>query len=120
MAHAADNSASVVLPKPVIKIDNSTDPFATVVKVEFGDRLGELLDTVRLPSHALIGTHDERLGSQLQPDVPHDRVSMQIQGLKNMGYNISRAKLNEGAKNKFYITNAKTSEKVYKSAEVRH
>lgn len=51
MAHAADNSASVVLPKPVIKIDNSTDPFATVVKVEFGDRLGELLDTVRLPSH---------------------------------------------------------------------
>jgi hypothetical protein len=30
-----------------VKIDNSTDPFATVVTVEFGDRLGELLDTVR-------------------------------------------------------------------------
>lgn len=86
MAHAADNSASVVMPKPVIKIDNSTDPFATVVKVEFGDRLGELLDT--------------------------------IQGLKNMGYNISRAKLSEGSKNKFFITNAKTSEKVSKSAEL--
>lgn len=45
--------------------------------------------------------------------------ALQIQGLKNMGYNISRAKLSEGAKNKFYITNATTSEKVSKSAEVR-
>lgn len=45
VAHATDSS--VALPKPVVKIDNSTDPFATVVKVEFGDRLGELLDTVR-------------------------------------------------------------------------
>ena len=118
VAHAADNSASVVMPKPVIKIDNSTDPFATVVKVEFGDRLGELLDTVRHPSHSLIGTHNESLGSQFELNVPHGRVSMQIQGLKNMGYNISRAKLSEGSKNKFFITNAKTSEKVSKSAEV--
>ena len=51
--------------------------------------------------------------------MPHDRRNVQIQGLKNMGYNISRAKLSEGSKNKFYITNAKTSEKVSKSAEVR-
>lgn len=47
MVHAADNSAPATLPQPVVKIDNSTDPFATVVKVEFGDRLGDLLDTVR-------------------------------------------------------------------------
>lgn len=35
------------LPTPTIKIDNQSDPFATIVKVDFGDRLGELLDTVR-------------------------------------------------------------------------
>lgn len=34
------------VPKPVVKIDNQHDPFATVVSVQFGDRLGELLDTV--------------------------------------------------------------------------
>lgn len=32
---------------PVVKIDNRSDAFATIVTVEFGDRLGELLDTVR-------------------------------------------------------------------------
>jgi hypothetical protein len=31
----------------VVKIDNQHDPFATVVTIEYGDRLGELLDTVR-------------------------------------------------------------------------
>ncbi len=30
----------------VVKIDNESDPFATVVTVEFGDYLGELVDTV--------------------------------------------------------------------------
>ena len=34
-------------PQPIVKIDNQHDPFATLVTVEFGDRLGELLDTVR-------------------------------------------------------------------------
>ena len=34
------------IPTPVIKIDNQHDPFATVVTIEYGDRLGELLDTV--------------------------------------------------------------------------
>jgi hypothetical protein len=33
-------------PTPVVKIDNMSDAFATIVSVEFGDRLGELLDTV--------------------------------------------------------------------------
>jgi hypothetical protein len=35
------------LPTPTIKIDNHSDPFATVIKVDFGDRLGDLLETVR-------------------------------------------------------------------------
>ena len=34
------------IPIPIIKIDNKTDNFATVVSMEFGDQLGELLDTV--------------------------------------------------------------------------
>lgn len=32
---------------PIVKIDNHSDAFATVVSVEFGNKLGELLDTVR-------------------------------------------------------------------------
>jgi hypothetical protein len=34
------------VPEPVVKIDNESDPFATIVSIEYGDRLGELLDTV--------------------------------------------------------------------------
>ena len=40
------NGSAPAVPEPVVKIDNQTDPFATVVTVEFGDKLGELLDTV--------------------------------------------------------------------------
>lgn len=29
-----------------MRIDNHTDPFATIVSVKFGDKLGDLLDTV--------------------------------------------------------------------------
>ena len=35
------------IPTPIIKIDNKSDNFSTVVSLEFGDQLGELLDTVR-------------------------------------------------------------------------
>ena len=45
VADGATAEAGVV-PQPVVKIDNQHDPFATVVSVQFGDRLGELLDTV--------------------------------------------------------------------------
>lgn len=83
---AAPDNATVSMPTPTIKIDNASDPFATIVKVDFGDRLGELLDT--------------------------------IQALKNLGYNITRAKLSEDSKNKFFITNSETAEKVTKSAEL--
>lgn len=75
----------------MVKIDNESDSFATIVSVEFGDRLGELLDT--------------------------------IGALKALGLNIRRAKLKTGdasgkAPNKFYITDARTSEKVFKSSKL--
>ncbi len=35
------------VPVPTIRIDNEHDPFATIVCISYGDRLGELLDTVR-------------------------------------------------------------------------
>lgn len=44
----ANGTSSSAIPEPVVKIDNESDPFATIVSVEYGDRLGELLDTVRL------------------------------------------------------------------------
>jgi len=42
----ATSNGTTAVPEPVVKIDNQSDAFATVVTVEFGDRLGELLDTV--------------------------------------------------------------------------
>lgn len=41
-----DNQKVEEAPKPVVKIDNQHDPFATVVSIQYGNRLGELLDTV--------------------------------------------------------------------------
>ncbi|EFN53167.1 hypothetical protein CHLNCDRAFT_136962 [Chlorella variabilis] len=42
----ANGTSSSAIPEPVVKIDNESDPFATIVSVEYGDRLGELLDTI--------------------------------------------------------------------------
>jgi len=75
----------------VVKIDNKSDSFATIVVIQFGDRLGDLLDT--------------------------------IGALKNLGLNIQRAKLqNPGdstqSKNKFYVTEASSAEKVTSSARL--
>lgn len=39
--------------------------------------------------------------------VMHGRSPLQIQALKNLGYNITRAKLAEDSKNKFFITQAR-------------
>ena len=48
-----DNAPKVEgAPKPIVKIDNQHDPFATVVSIQYGNRLGELLDTV----HFLTGS----------------------------------------------------------------
>ncbi|KAK9810145.1 hypothetical protein WJX72_005535 [[Myrmecia] bisecta] len=81
--------ATVEGPKPIVKIDNQSDRFATVVSIQFGDRLGELLDT--------------------------------IGALKNLGLNIRRAKIKQtdgSSINKFYITDAHTSDKILKSARL--
>lgn len=48
-------------PKVIVKIDNHTDPFATVVSVEFGNYLGQLLDTVSF-CQGLISLHFLQLG----------------------------------------------------------
>ena len=32
---------------PIVRLDNLSDPLATIVEIEFGNLLGELLDTVR-------------------------------------------------------------------------
>ena len=32
--------------KPVVKIDNQSDNYSTIVKITYGDKLGELMDTV--------------------------------------------------------------------------
>lgn len=67
---------------PVVIIDNIKDPFATVVSIQFGDYLEGLMDTVA--------------------------------ALKNLGLNIVRAKFTDASekKNRFYVTDAKTHEKV--------
>ena len=36
-----------------MKIDNQHDPFATVVSIQYGNKLGELLDTVGLAASLL-------------------------------------------------------------------
>jgi len=69
---------------PVVLIDNTADPLATVVTVSFGNVLGQLLDT--------------------------------CEALRKLGLNINRADVTEGSPaNRFYITDASTSEKVVKS-----
>lgn len=78
------------MPQPVVKIDNISDPFATVVKVEFGDRLGELLDTIRALKNLGLNIRRAKLD--------------QSSATKN--------------RNTFYITDATTSEKVLKSARL--
>jgi UTP:GlnB (protein PII) uridylyltransferase len=69
---------------PVVLIDNTADPLATVVTVSFGNVLGQLLDT--------------------------------CEALRRLGLNINRADVTEGSPaNRFYITDASTSEKIVKS-----
>ena len=78
---APSSTSASAVPTPLVVIDNTSDSFATVVTLKFGDRLGELLDTVA--------------------------------ALRNLGLNIRRAKVSAaGGANKFFITDAATSEKV--------
>lgn len=45
------------IPNPIIKIDNQSDRYHTVVSIQFGDRLGELLDTVGRRHASLLNAH---------------------------------------------------------------
>uniref|UniRef100_A0A7S2Z3V9 ACT domain-containing protein n=1 Tax=Chloropicon laureae TaxID=464258 RepID=A0A7S2Z3V9_9CHLO len=49
-AMVADNNVAgenqTDAPQPIVKINNESDPLATVVSIKFGDYLGDLLDTV--------------------------------------------------------------------------
>jgi hypothetical protein len=47
----ANGATATAKPTPVVKIDNTSDAFATVVSVEYGEKLGELLETVRGVTH---------------------------------------------------------------------
>jgi len=83
-------STATAQPTPVVKIDNIHDAFATVVTVEFGDQLGEMLETI---------TALKNLGLNIR------RAKLQ-------------QKTNATSQNTFYITEATTSEKIVKSARL--
>lgn len=87
--NASAPSGGATIPKPKVKIDNVSDPFATLVTVEFGDRLGELLDTI---------TSLKNLGLNIR------RAKLASGG---------KAKANT-----FYITDATTSEKIVRSSQI--
>jgi UTP:GlnB (protein PII) uridylyltransferase len=75
------------IPKPSIKIDNEHDPFATIVCIGYGDRLGELLDTVASLKNLNLNVRRAKIGQSERGTNRH----------------------------KFYITDATTSEKILKS-----
>lgn len=75
-----------------MKIDNTSDPLATIVTIEFGDVLGELLDTMA--------------------------------ALKSLGLNIKKMSMECSTEScslekVFYVTDAKTSEKIVLSAQLQ-
>ncbi|GMH37062.1 hypothetical protein BSKO_04935 [Bryopsis sp. KO-2023] len=88
VASAASDTATapVSVPVPVVKIDNIHDPFATLVTVQFGEELGDLVDTIQALKN--LGLNIKR--AKLNPADPE-------------------------SKHKFYVTDASTSEKIVKS-----
>lgn len=86
-AAATDGDIAV---EPTVMIDNLSDPLSTIVVVEFGDYLGELLDTMA----ALKG-----LGLNIS------KASINVDGKE------SNAK-------RFFVTDSKTSDKVVQSARL--
>lgn len=78
-------------PKPIVKIDNQHDPFATVVSISYGNRLGELLDTT---------------------------AALKNLGLNIRRAKIKRTEDEKIVTNKFYITDHHTSEKVLRSSRL--
>lgn len=91
--YADTNSASSVTQRrddvvPEVIIDNH-DPFATVVTMKYGDKIPDTLETMAV--------------------------------LRNLGLSIVRAKIDTtdpDSKNRFYVTDSETSEKIIKSARL--
>lgn len=74
---------------PTVKIDNQHDPFATIVTVKFGDKLGDLLDTIAALKNLGLNIQRAKLEN------PH------------VDYHEGR--------NTFFVTEGKTAEKVTSS-----
>lgn len=93
---------------PTVSIDNLSDPLATIVEVSFGNLLGELLDTASRGREAT--GRPVVPPARLTPTPPSPpSARLQIQSLKNLGLDITRATIGEAGlnPNRFYITDAK-------------
>lgn len=86
---SAGGATATAKPTPVVRIDNTTDPFATLVTVEYGDRLGELLETVTALKNLNLNIRRAKLSQKGSNTV-----------------------------NTFFITEADTSEKIVKSVRL--
>lgn len=75
--------------KPVVKIDNTRDPFATVVSVRFGNELGDLVDTIGALKNLGLNIKRAKIDSN-----------------------------DPSSKHRFYITDGATSEKIVKSSRL--
>lgn len=89
-AVATKGGSSTATATPVVKIDNISDAFATVVTVEYGDRTMELLETITALKN-------------LNLNIRRAKLSQNKAG---------------GNVNTFFITEADTSEKIVKSARL--
>eukprot|EP00199_Chlamydomonas_sp_CCMP681_P006840 CAMPEP_0119108872 /NCGR_PEP_ID=MMETSP1180-20130426/15916_1 /TAXON_ID=3052 ORGANISM="Chlamydomonas cf sp, Strain CCMP681" /NCGR_SAMPLE_ID=MMETSP1180 /ASSEMBLY_ACC=CAM_ASM_000741 /LENGTH=287 /DNA_ID=CAMNT_0007094545 /DNA_START=53 /DNA_END=916 /DNA_ORIENTATION=+ len=90
---AEATGGSTAVATPVVKIDNFRDPFATIVTVEYGDHVGELLETI---------TALKNLNLNIR------RAKVTVHNSSSLGVNT----------NTFYITESDTSEKIVKSARL--
>lgn len=131
------------IPTPIVKIDNTTDAFATKVRRRSSESARR-----RRPAHPAARGRDSPLPPPLlttTPNTPNQQVTVEfgdrlgelldtMTALKNLGLDIRKAKVDvaaaaaaaagnngSGARSKpstFYITEAATSEKVLKSARL--
>lgn len=98
------------VPVPIVLIDQDSDPDATIVQVSFGDRLGALIDTVKLSIHTLCKSH-----RHLEVFNIHHRlrltcnlsVVVQMKALKDLGLDVAKGTVSTEAslkQTKIFIT----------------
>jgi len=92
VARAASETAEEMGVMPVVKIDNQSDAFATIITITFGDKLGDLLDTVAALKNLGLNIQRAKLESQEASVV--------------------------NARNKFFVTDASKGEKVTSSEKL--